>query len=58
MTEREPRRQRRNHSYWLGEENDNQAAGPPETGKEASLIVETRNATKHVTFGRDKIVKL
>ncbi len=26
--------------------------------KEASLIVDTRNATKHVPFGRDKIVKL
>ncbi len=26
--------------------------------KEASLIVDTRNATKHVSFGRDKIVKL
>ncbi len=26
--------------------------------KEASLIVDTRNATKHVPFGREKIVKL
>ncbi len=26
--------------------------------KEATLIVDTRNATKHVPFGRDKIVKL